>query len=85
MRAKLYTKMGCGYCVKAKTQLSVRGIEFEEINIELLPEAKEEMLTECAKINVVPRTVPQIWLDGNYIGGYDQLKAFLVMNPVENS
>jgi hypothetical protein len=24
-------------------------------------------------------------LDGNYIGGYDQLKAFLVMNPVENS
>ena len=57
----------CGYCVQAKNYLTNKGIEFEAINIEEKPEAREFVITEGH------RTMPQIYVDGKSIGGYQQL------------
>jgi glutaredoxin 3 len=77
MEAKIYTKTQCTFCVQAKTLMTIRNIKFEEINLETTDGAREQLLTECAAENVVPRTVPQIWLDGEYVGGFTELKARL--------
>ena len=57
----------CGYCVQAKNYLTNKGIEFEAINIEEKPEAREFVITEGH------RTMPQIYINGASIGGYQQL------------
>lgn len=75
MKATVYTKNGCPFCVNAKTLLAIKGVEIEEYNIQTEDGKREELLEACMSINVVPRTVPQIWLDDKYIGGFDQLKA----------
>jgi glutaredoxin 3 len=70
MTAVVWSKKDCGYCVMAKNLLKNQGVEFEERNISQGPWTREQLL------EAVPhaRTLPQIFLDGNLIGGYDQLK-----------
>jgi glutaredoxin 3 len=70
MRATVWSKKDCGYCVMAKNLLRNQGVEYEERNISEGPWTKEQLL------EAVPhaRTLPQIILDGNLIGGYEQLK-----------
>lgn len=72
MKAIIWTKLDCSFCVKAKAELTSRGIEYEE-RILGIDSTKEQLL------EVVPnaRTVPQIFLDGIYIGGYTDLKDYL--------
>ena len=77
MKAKIYTKSGCTYCLQAKTLLQIRGIQYEELNVQVVEGAKENMLAECAAVNYTPRSYPQIWLDGNHIGGFIELKTHL--------
>lgn len=73
MRATVWSKDQCGYCVMAKNLLRNQGIEYEERNISQGPWTREQLL------EAVPhaRTLPQVFLDGNLIGGYDQLKKHL--------
>jgi len=61
----------CGYCVKAKSVLKNKGLDFEEINIEEKPEAREFIVNEGH------RTMPQIYVDGNSIGGYNELLKYV--------
>jgi glutaredoxin 3 len=70
MPAVVWSKNNCGYCVMAKNLLKNQGVEFEERNISQGPWTREQLL------EAVPhaRTLPQVFLDGNLIGGYDQLK-----------
>jgi len=77
MKAKIYSKNNCTYCTQAKLLMDMRGIEYQEVNIDNDPSAKETLLTECAEIGVVPRTAPQIWLEDKYLGGFQELKAEL--------
>lgn len=66
-KIQVYTKNMCGYCTQAKNYLTNKGIEFETINIEENPEAREFVINEGHK------TMPQVYIDGNSIGGYQQL------------
>ena len=75
MKAVVYSKNGCPFCTQAKMLLSLKGVEVTEHNFQTDPAKREELFEKCAEINVVPRTVPQIWLNDEYIGGFDQLKA----------
>jgi glutaredoxin 3 len=75
MNAIIYSKNGCGYCVAAKRLLESKGITYEEYNMSLQPEKREELLEAANALGVVPRTVPQIWLNNEYIGGFDELKS----------
>ena len=66
----MYTKPTCPYCVRAKGLLNELNIPFTEIQIQNDPALREEMI---AKAN--HHTVPQIFLDGEHIGGCDDLYA----------
>ena len=75
-KAEVYSKNGCPFCVQAKLLLDMKGVEVTEHNFQTNPEKRAELFERAAAINVVPRTAPQIWLDDEYIGGFDQLKAY---------
>lgn len=70
MTAIVWSKDACPYCVQAKTLLTQKGIEFEERKIGD-GWSKEDLL------EAVPgaRSVPQIFLDGELVGGFTELRA----------
>lgn len=72
MKAVIWSKYHCPYCDQAKALLKQKGIEFEERKIGD-GYTKEELL------EAVPtaRTVPQIFLEDQYIGGFTELKKHL--------
>lgn len=76
MKALVYSKNLCGFCTMAKNLLKMKNVEYEEKNIEEDIEARKELFEKAEKINVTPRTAPQIWLDDKYIGGFNELKAY---------
>lgn len=64
----IYTKSWCGYCRRAKTLLDRKGVPYHEIDIERDPAKREEMQRRAGR-----HTVPQIFIDGESIGGCDEL------------
>jgi len=72
MKAVIWSKPACGYCVKAKSLLKNKGIEYEEKNI-----AEGHNIQDMLALVPNARTMPQVWLDEEHIGGYDQLEAKL--------
>ena len=66
----IYGTMTCPYCMNAKELLKSKGVQYQEILVDKNPEQKAEML---AKSNG-RRTVPQIFIDGKHIGGFDDLE-----------
>jgi glutaredoxin 3 len=72
MRAIVWSRNQCPYCDQAKNLLKLKGIEFEERNISL-DYTKEQLLEAVPNA----RTVPQIFLDGELIGGFTELKKHL--------
>lgn len=81
MLLTIYSKPNCPYCDQAKALAKQQGLAFEEIILDVgQPKAitskyiaREELL---AKIPTA-RTMPQIVLDNEYIGGFTELKARL--------
>jgi glutaredoxin 3 len=67
---KVYTTNMCGYCVVAKRLLTKRGIPFEEINVSGDAAQRAWLVKTTGR-----RTVPQIFIDGDPIGGSDELHA----------
>jgi len=65
---KMYTTSWCPWCQRAKRLLNEKGLEFEEINIEEQVMSREEL----AKITG-GRSVPQIVINDEPIGGFDDL------------
>ncbi|HEY4484812.1 MAG TPA: glutaredoxin domain-containing protein [Nitrospiria bacterium] len=65
---QIYTTKSCGYCVRAMQLLKREGIPFEEIDITDTPEKRDELLAITGE-----RTVPQIFVDGKYVGQDDEL------------
>lgn len=80
----LYGKETCPHCVRAKQYLKDAAVDYTYHDVVKEPRALYEMLGRVKPIvgPKTPITVPQIWLDGQYIGGADQLQE-KVGNPVE--
>jgi glutaredoxin len=70
MNALIWSKPNCPYCDRAKALLKLKNIEYEE-RVVGIGWTKEQLL-EAAP---TARTVPQIFIDGLLVGGYDDLKA----------
>lgn len=70
-QAEIYTSAICPYCVAAKNFLKNRGVEYSEVRVDREPGKREEMLARSAGL----RTVPQIFVNGVHVGGYDELVA----------
>jgi glutaredoxin len=71
MKAEIWSKDNCPYCVKAKALLEQKGVEYRE-HVIGKDVTREQLLERVPNA----RTVPQIWLDGNHIGGYTELARF---------
>jgi glutaredoxin 3 len=69
-RVEVYTAPSCPYCVQAKRLLEARSIPYAEIDLGNDPALRAEIMARTGR-----RTVPQIFIDGESIGGYDDLKA----------
>lgn len=65
----VYATASCPYCVRAKQFLIAKGVAFEEIRVDLDPVKFEAMLIASGG----RRSVPQIVINGQGIGGYDDL------------
>lgn len=70
-RVVIYTTAMCGYCARAKRLLTNKGISFEEIDVTFDPERRREMMERAGG----RRTVPQVFIDGDCLGGADELLA----------
>ncbi|MFD1105563.1 glutaredoxin 3 [Sphingobium olei] len=68
---EIYTKGWCGYCARAKALLQDKGVAFEEYDITMGGPKREEMLSRSNG----GTTVPQIFIDGQHVGGSDALAA----------
>jgi glutaredoxin 3 len=66
----LYTTDVCPYCVRAKQLLLTRELAFEEINLARDPDGRAKLVALTGMM-----TFPQIVIDGQPLGGYDQLAA----------
>jgi glutaredoxin 3 len=69
--AEIYTTAVCGYCVAAKNFLKSRGCDYSEVRIDREAGKLAEMLERSGG----RRTVPQIFINGAHVGGYDDLVA----------
>ena len=67
----IYTTALCGYCARAKALLGKKGVVYDEIDISMVPGAREEMLRRAHG----KRTVPQIFIGEAHVGGSDELQA----------
>ncbi len=67
----IFTGFACSFCERAKMLLTQKKVQFEEINIAKLPEQRTIMM---ARTNGA-RTVPQIFINDQHIGGSDDLYA----------
>ena len=70
-KVEIYTTPLCGFCYRAKRLLSQKGVEFSEVDIMMQPEQKQVMVTRANGA----RTVPQIFIDDEHVGGCDDLFA----------
>ena len=66
----IYSTEFCSYCYNAKELLSKKNTAFTEIRVDLQPELRQEMVIKSGR-----RTVPQIFINGQSIGGCDDLYA----------
>ena len=75
----VFGKDGCPHCVRAKTMLDAAGIDYVYHDVVRQPRALYEMILRVKPIvgPKTPITVPQIWIDGAYVGGADALAAKL--------
>ena len=67
----IYTRSWCFYCRRAKALLERKGARYEEIDVESVPDLEREMVLRAGGRT----TVPQIFIDGEHVGGSDDLQA----------
>ena len=66
----IFTTMVCPFCVRAKKLLEHKGVAYEEVDVTRDAALRERMVAESGR-----RTVPQIFIDGKPVGGYQELQA----------
>jgi glutaredoxin 3 len=70
-KVEIYSTMFCPYCARVKGLLTAKKVAFEEIDLLETPGRRDEMLERSGG----RQTVPQIFIDGEHIGGCDDLLA----------
>jgi len=70
-KVEVYSGDYCPYCVRAKSLLKKKGIDFTEYNVQLHADKRTEMLERSNGA----RTIPQIFINDRHVGGCDELYA----------
>jgi glutaredoxin 3 len=76
---EVYSTNNCPWCVRAKSLLRANGLDFEEIDISSNRARALEMIERSGR-----RTVPQIFIDDEPIGGFDELSKLGLPNRAES-
>jgi glutaredoxin 3 len=71
VKVEIYSTMFCPYCARARSLLQRKGVAFTDIDVDAQPERRDEMVKRAGG----RYTVPQIFIDGEHIGGSDDLMA----------
>ncbi|MBS0312641.1 MAG: glutaredoxin 3 [Burkholderiales bacterium] len=67
----MYSTAVCPYCIQAERLLKAKGVDtIEKIRVDLDPAQREQMIATTGR-----RTVPQIFIGGTHVGGFDDLSA----------
>ena len=67
----MYCTEVCPYCVRAEQLLHRKGVfDIDKIRVDLQPEQRDAMIQKTGR-----RTVPQIYINGEHVGGYDDMAA----------
>jgi glutaredoxin 3 len=67
----MYATAVCPYCIAAERLLKAKGMtDITKVRVDLMPEKRVEMMERTGR-----RTVPQIYIGGTYVGGYEDLIA----------
>ena len=69
-RVEIYSKSTCGFCYRAKLLLDEKGVDYEEYELTWGSPLREEMIKRAGGRT----TVPQIFINGEHIGGCDDLQ-----------
>ena len=72
MTVEIYTTPSCVHCVGAKRLFDRHGIDYQEIDVANAPDKLQEMIERSGG-----RTVPQIFIEQQLVGGHDQLRQLL--------
>jgi GrxC family glutaredoxin len=67
---QIYCKDWCPYCTMAKALLKAKGLSYREVDVTADRAAEQEMIARSGL-----RTVPQVFIDGESVGGYDALAS----------
>lgn len=70
-KVEVYTTTFCPFCTRAKSLLKRKGVPFVEIDVTENAALREKMV----ELSGGRRTVPEIFINGKIVGGYDELKA----------
>ena len=70
-KVELYSTTYCPFCTRAKSLLTRKGIAFDEIDVT----NDDALRARMVEMSGGRRTVPEIFINGKIIGGYDELKA----------
>ncbi|MGO1120008.1 glutaredoxin 3 [Rhodovibrionaceae bacterium A322] len=70
-KVEIYTTMMCPYCFRAKKLLDKKQVRFKEYDVSIDRKGREAMRSRAGGVN----SVPQIFIDGQHIGGCDDLYA----------
>jgi glutaredoxin 3 len=68
IEVKMYTTRFCPYCVRARSLLANKDVEFIDVAVDSEPDLRREMVELSGRY-----TVPQIWIGSKHIGGYDDI------------
>ena len=77
-RIEIYSTDNCPWCIRAKSLLRTKGLDFEEINISSDQVRALEMIERSGR-----RTVPQIFIDDQPIGGFDELSKMNLTDKLD--
>lgn len=69
-KVEIYTTPYCPYCLRAKALLSRKGVSYTEVDVTGDHEKRQWLLEVTGQ-----RTVPQVFIDGRSMGGYDDIAA----------
>ena len=70
-KVEIYTREFCPYCVKAVGLLNKKGVKFTQYDAGMDPDRKSEMVSRSHG----GRTFPQVFINGDHVGGCDDLHA----------
>ncbi len=77
-KVEIYTKSWCGYSEGAKALLDAKGVPYTDIDVTANSDAELTMIERTGAY-----TVPQVFIDGRGVGGYDELSALDVRGELD--